>query len=120
MSVFLALLGRDLRVSWQLGYMTNALTVVAGGLLGVLVGGALLVRFVPGSRLGSLFILRRNLEAGEGFATHVTTAREKFPVGTRGTAMGDLRPAGTVRIGRDRIDAVSEGSFISRGAEVWP
>ena len=44
--------------------------------------------------------------------------QERFPVGTRGKAMGDLRPAGTVRIGGDRIDAVSEGSFISRGTDV--
>ena len=117
-SVFLALIGRDLRVSWQLGYMTDALTVVAGGMLGVLVGGALLVRFVPGSRAGNLFILRRKLDTDEGFVTHATTAQERFPVGTRGKAMGDLRPAGTVRIGGDRIDAVSEGSFISRGTDV--
>jgi len=117
-SIFLALIGRDLRVSWHLGYMTDALTVVAGGMLGVLVGGALLVRIVPGSRAGNLFILRRELDADEGFVTHATTAQEKFPVGTRGTAMSDLRPAGSVRVGSDRIDAVSDGSFISRGADV--
>ena len=117
-SVFLALIGRDLRLSWQLGYVTDAITVVAGGMLGVLIGGALLVRFVPGSRAGNLLILRRKLDTDEGFVTHATAAQERFPVGTHGTAMGDLRPAGTVRIGGDRIDAVSEGSFISRGAEV--
>jgi membrane-bound serine protease (ClpP class) len=117
-SVFLALVGRDLRVSWQLGYLTDALTVIAGGMLGVLVGGAVLVRFLPGSRVGGLFILSRKLDAGEGFVTHSTTPQDRFPVGSRGIAMGDLRPSGVVRIGSDRIDAVSEGSFISRGAGV--
>lgn len=117
-SVFLALLGSDLRVSWEFGYMTDALTVVASGMIGVLVGGVLLVRFVPSSRAGSLFILRRKLKASEGFVTHATAVQEQFPIGSRGVAMADLRPAGVVRMDGGRIDAVSEGSYISRGTDV--
>ena len=81
-------------------------------------GGALMVRFLPASRAGAFFVLRRKLETDEGFVTHSKNMEERFTVGTRGKAIGDLRPAGTIRIAHDRIDAVSEGSFVPRGAEV--
>jgi membrane-bound serine protease (ClpP class) len=36
----------------------------------------------------------------------------------RGTAITVLRPAGIVRIGKERVDAVSNGSYIDRGVAV--
>ena len=118
LSVFLALIGRDLRVSWHLGYVTDALTVVAGGVLGIAVGGVLIVRFLPTTRAGSFFILRRSLESDDGYVTHARSLEDKFPSGTVGRAVGDLRPAGIIRVGGTRIDAVSDGSYVQHGTEV--
>ena len=39
-------------------------------------------------------------------------------VGKRGTAITDLRPAGTALVGEERIDVVSESEWISAGTEV--
>ncbi len=39
-------------------------------------------------------------------------------VGARGTVLTALRPAGTIVVGDDRIDAVSNGAFIDKGTEV--
>jgi membrane-bound serine protease (ClpP class) len=117
-SLFLALVGKDLTISWRFGYVTDALTVMASAVLVIVVGGALAIRFLPRSRAGGFFILGRALEAHEGYTTHATSPAEKHPPGTRGLALGDLRPSGAIRIGGDRIDAVSEGDFIDRGTEV--
>jgi membrane-bound serine protease (ClpP class) len=39
-------------------------------------------------------------------------------VGATGVALTDLRPAGTVRIGDERLDVVSESNWISAGTQV--
>jgi membrane-bound serine protease (ClpP class) len=117
-SLFLAMVGRDLTISWRFGYMTDALTVMAGAVLGIVAGGALAIRFLPRSRAGGFFILSRKLDTREGFTTHARSPAEKHPPGTRGLAIGDLRPSGAIRIAGDRIDAVSEGDFIDRGTHV--
>lgn len=39
-------------------------------------------------------------------------------VGSRGIVLTALRPSGTIEIGDERIDAVSNGSFIEKGIEV--
>ena len=39
-------------------------------------------------------------------------------LGLTGTALTDLRPSGTVLIDDERIDVVSEGSFILKGTQV--
>ena len=37
-------------------------------------------------------------------------------LGTTGTALTDLRPAGVARFGQDRVDVVSEGDFVPVGS----
>jgi membrane-bound serine protease (ClpP class) len=39
-------------------------------------------------------------------------------VGRDGTALTDLRPAGTARIGEERIDVVTEGEYVPQGSRV--
>ncbi len=39
-------------------------------------------------------------------------------IGTRGTAITDLRPSGTVLFGDERIDVVSESEWITEGTPV--
>jgi membrane-bound serine protease (ClpP class) len=39
-------------------------------------------------------------------------------VGLDGTALTDLRPSGTARIGEERIDVVTEGEYVAQGSRV--
>jgi membrane-bound serine protease (ClpP class) len=39
-------------------------------------------------------------------------------IGIMGIALTDLRPSGTVLVDDERIDVVSEGSFIAKGTKV--
>jgi membrane-bound serine protease (ClpP class) len=117
-SVFLALIGLDLRTSWQLGFVSDAFTVTASSLVVVVVGGAAVMRFLPHSRVAAPFVLQHRLAAKQGYVSHATGHEERYPPGTRGKAVGDLRPSGTIRIEHDRVDAISEGELIHRGTPV--
>ncbi len=39
-------------------------------------------------------------------------------IGASGTALTDLRPSGTAGFGDDRLDVVTEGPWIERGARI--
>ena len=73
---------------------------------------------MPRTRLGTPLILNAGLETSAGFASHDTGRETRFPIGTRGVAMTDLHPSGTVRIGNERVDAISEGGFVDHDATV--
>jgi len=86
----------------------NMLLVVV---LVVLVGGfGLWVKFFPDSRLGQVFVSKRvvgNIDADRPELLHQS-----------GTAYTSLRPSGTALINGKRIDVVTEGPFVERGAPI--
>ncbi|PZD93939.1 nodulation protein NfeD [Paenibacillus sambharensis] len=61
------------------------------------------------------FILRDRLTTEEGY---VSTASRPMLLGQEGVTLTPLRPSGTIQIGEERIDAVTEGGFIASGAKV--
>ena len=104
-SIVLALVGLEWRISWELGLAQEALVVVSAGIVGFSVGALLLFRFLPKSRLAHPIVLRRGLRAEEDITSHKTHRISEFPVGTRGVSLGDLRPAGGRLAGADSIRA---------------
>lgn len=92
----------------------------ASGILAVAVGIVasslyLLVRHLPVSgRLSGIFLRQATSRAAGYIAGQVRSEL----IGTEGIALTDLRPAGSARIGGERLDVVAEGGFISRGARV--
>lgn len=86
----------------------------------VLFGGVLLgvlLWLLPNSRLAAAFRLTARIATpGEGSLEFPSVSRDL--VGTEGTAISDLRPAGVARFGSDRVDVVSEGDFVNAGARV--
>ncbi|GMR23969.1 MAG: NfeD family protein [Acidobacteriota bacterium] len=116
--VVLSLVGLDLRVSWDLGFINRALMMVSTSIIVTAVGGALMMRLLPATGVTRRFVLGKALSTDEGFSSHDTTEKETFPLGTLGEAVTDLRPAGKVKFDARRIDAVSEGEFITAGATV--
>jgi len=54
-------------------------------------------------------------ERSEGWAS---AKRRPDLVGREGTALTDLRPSGTILVGEERVDAVSESEWIEEGTAV--
>jgi len=75
-------------------------------------GLALQISLVSGSGLEEP---RAGEDTGKGGISSVTYTKM---VGTRGTALTDLRPSGVARIDNHRIDVVTEGGFIEEGETI--
>jgi membrane-bound serine protease (ClpP class) len=67
------------------------------------------------TRAGKHLILSTSQQAAAGWVSVDTDASL---IGAEGEVHSALRPAGTVNINGKRVDAVSEGSFIDKGARV--
>lgn len=81
----------------------------------VLFGGVLLgvlLWMLPNSRLAAIFRLSTRLTSGADSARASPAPHLIDLVGTLGTSLSDLRPAGVARFGADRVDVMSEGDFI--------
>ncbi len=93
----------------RLGPETGNLVLftLAGGLV---VAAVLWVRYFPNSRLGRLFVTR-------GTVGNLEVERPEL-VGQTGTALSNLRPSGTAVIGGRRVDVVTEGGMVERGATI--
>lgn len=116
--IVLSLIGLDLRVSWDLGLVNRALMMVSTSIVVTAVGGLLVARLLPATGVTRRFVLGQSLSTDEGFSSHDEADQKEFPLGTAGDALTDLRPAGKIRIGTKRIDAVSEGGFVAAGSRV--
>jgi membrane-bound serine protease (ClpP class) len=84
--------------------------VLAVVLLGSILGTAGWIRYFPGSRLARVFISRRtvgNVDAQKPELLHQT-----------GLALTVLRPSGAALINGRRVDVVTEGALIERGAPI--
>ncbi|MCJ7626895.1 MAG: hypothetical protein MUO50_00780, partial [Longimicrobiales bacterium] len=91
--------------------------VLSTSVLIILITSWALLRHLPqSSRLAKsgVFLLQRE-DRDEGWAS---ASRRPDLVGREGIAMTDLRPSGTVLIGEERVDAVSESEWIEDGTDV--
>ncbi|MNV57520.1 hypothetical protein D3C71_1498560 [compost metagenome] len=61
------------------------------------------------------FILRESLTKEEGF---VPVLEKLNLLGAAGVSITPLRPAGTAMVGGERVDVVTEGSFINSGRPI--
>jgi membrane-bound serine protease (ClpP class) len=84
--------------------------VLAGTLLGLIVGTMLWLRFFPKTRAGRLFTSKRTV--GE-----IRTERPEL-LDQTGSALTPLRPSGTALINGRRVDVVTEGALIDRHTPV--
>jgi membrane-bound serine protease (ClpP class) len=89
---------------------------VVFSLLFALLATAVLLRYLPRLPLARRLILNTGLGAGEGFDS--TAATDLRWLGKRGESVTALRPAGIAQIGSERVDVVSEGSFIGAGEPI--
>jgi len=80
----------------------TALLLVAGA-------GALLVRFLPRTRLFGRVALQTTVSRAAGY--HAASSPEAV-IGLRGTSVTPLRPAGIAVFGNRRLDVVTRGDFL--------
>lgn len=93
----------------DLGLAGGNVTLVLA--LGALVAGFFVwLRFFPQSRFGRRFVSDRQIgDLGN---------EQPDLVGLTGTALTNLRPSGTATLGGRRVDVVTEGAMVARGAPV--
>jgi membrane-bound serine protease (ClpP class) len=91
------------------GYQTGSF-ILAGVLVGLLIGTWCWLEFFPESRVAKKFISQSS--TGE-----LGVARPELLNGT-GTALTQLRSSGTANINGQRVDVVTEGDLIERGARI--
>ncbi len=63
----------------------------------------------------SLLTLKTTQQAGDGYVSAVS---DPSLVGKTGLVITALRPAGTIRVGDERLDAVAESVFVDEGRHV--
>jgi membrane-bound serine protease (ClpP class) len=79
-------------------------------LVGLIVGFALWAKYFPDSRVARVFI-------SKGEVGNVAAEKPEL-LDQAGTAFTALRPSGTALINGKRVDVVTEGPFIERGAPI--
>jgi membrane-bound serine protease (ClpP class) len=93
----------------EFGVQTGNL-ILMGMLLGLIAGFWLWVRYFPDSRAARAFVSHKAV--GE-----IGTEKPEL-LNQTGTALTPLRPAGTAVLQGKRVDVVTEGQMIERGAAV--
>jgi membrane-bound serine protease (ClpP class) len=84
--------------------------ILLAALISAVAGFCLWLKFFPDSRVARLFVSR-------GVSGEIRTERPELLRQT-GTAFTQLRPSGTAIIGGKRVDVVTEGQLIERGAPI--
>lgn len=94
---------------------TQAVAVVVASVVITIAVVFAWLRHLPSSNRFKGLLLKRELDQASGF---ISAPERNDLVGQIGVALTDLRPAGTITIGEERLDAVTEGEFLQQGQRV--
>ena len=97
------------------GEIAQATVTLAVALVLTVVLGFSLARYLPQSSRFAHLVLLPSLDAATG---HTSAETAYDLIGQRGVAVTDLRPSGVAEIGGQRVQVVSQGSFVSAGVGV--
>ncbi len=97
------------------GDVLRAFTVLVSSLVLTASGIFTFVRHLPSSGRFSGLLLKSAGRSSEGF---ISAPLRNDLIGHDGVALTDLRPSGTVRVGEERIDVITEGEYIPAGSPV--
>lgn len=106
----------DPAMPWEAGIMLKNLGLVMGSFLGALLVSFFLVRFVLPKV--SVVVKGPYLSATLEDSRAISEESMKVAVGDKGIALTNLRPSGKIRIGTEKIDAISQGDFIDKASKV--
>ncbi len=96
--------------------LVSALGQVALSILVAIIATLILLRYFPRLPFGKRLILETNLEAQEGYES--SPAEDHRWKGKHGITVSDLHPSGIARFEGERVDVVSDGTFIPAGQPV--
>jgi membrane-bound serine protease (ClpP class) len=105
----------DFDVQWQAGYVPRAITTVFGSIFATIVLGLAAFKFLPATRFGRGLLLSASIDAR---AADKVAGEAETVVGEVGVVETDLRPAGKVKIGDRRYEAVAERGYLEAGTDV--
>jgi membrane-bound serine protease (ClpP class) len=89
---------------------------VFGGVIGSIVAGLALGRYLPKSTLFKKMELAAATNTAEGYSS--SRGEAKALLGATGVAETNLRPSGKGRFGEQLVDVVTEGDLIQKGASI--
>ena len=110
-ATFLALLGA--LPTWNEVARASGVMIAAAMIVAVTLG--VLLRHLPNSGRLRGILLRTATDKSLGYVAE--PARDDL-IGAEGVAVTDLRPSGTVQVGGERLDVVSETGYVAKGASV--
>jgi membrane-bound serine protease (ClpP class) len=114
-ALLLTLIGLPLDVAFSTGAFTEPLARVLGALVVTMILMLVALRYLPHTRSGRGLILAAATDKSQGF---VSAAEPSRLLMAEGVAETDLRPVGVARVANERVDVVSEGPYIAKGARV--
>ncbi len=104
----------SIAIGWQ-RFPEYGVFILTGEVTGVVIIIAFGLFLLAKTPLGSGLVMKAKQDVSEGFASY---AQDPAIVGTVALVHTALRPAGSIMIGSQRIDAVSNGTFIDAGSSV--
>lgn len=96
---------------FMLGTSVQAVYILAGGTVLALIFFYFLGKYLPKSKIWDKLTLKNRSTKEAGYTSQKDLSKYLYQ---RGKTITILRPAGTIRIGKERVDAVSSGNFIDR------
>ena len=112
-SLFMGLLADFEIVTWDM--ISVALIQLASAFVVTSIAAYFLSKVLPKTNFFNRLILQDNIVIRSGYATEPETYEL---VGKEGEALTDLRPSGTAIFDDNRIDVVTEGSYLTKGTKV--
>jgi membrane-bound serine protease (ClpP class) len=94
----------------------HAITVLSSSVVVTFVIGWLLAKYLPETSAFQQFMLLSSESKADGF--HASREQTHTLVGLQGKAVSELRPAGMAQFGDKRIDVVTRGEYIDKGAPI--
>lgn len=113
-ALLLTVIGLPLTVVLSTSAWVEPLMRVTISLGATLVGLIIAIRYLPRTSAGRGLVLQTATARQQGF---VSSDQSRF-LERVGTAESDLRPVGVARFDDERVDVVSEGDYVAKGAVV--
>lgn len=117
-SLALALVGMDITVAWDLGFVGKAMTRLLASVAGAGVGVVLAIRFLPEVKPVSRLILGYSLTKEVGAVAGDPVVVSGSLLGQVGRTLTDLRPVGRALINGQKFDVSTSGEYLPRGTRI--
>lgn len=112
-SLFLSLVGSHPFIDFEI--ISNAIIQLALSLFVAFMMVFILAKFLPKTSAFQRFVLSESEKIDSGFSSHTKVTEL---IGAEGVALTTLRPAGTAEINGNRVDVVTESSYVEKGKKI--